>query len=281
MIRAEDDGIRVRDVNLLYDRVLVLDDVTLNLRRGSVTTLLGPNGCGKTTLLKVINGLLKPNGGVVSVGGRDVAIMNPKELAKTIGIVSQIHRTSFPFSVLDVVLTGRMPYISAFSMPGEDDLEIAGQSLARVGMSHLSQRPYTQISGGERQLAMIARALAQEPRFLILDEPTSYLDFKNQVLVLKMVTDLARKGDFTVVMTLHDPNHALMFSDEVVLMRKLASEADEDCREAILIKECSSRGNVVAFGRPAEVMTPEKIAEAYGIKVEVLEHKGRRILLPL
>jgi iron complex transport system ATP-binding protein len=135
-------------------------------------------------------------------------------------------------------------------------------------------------AGGERQLARIARALAQDPRFLILDEPTSYLDFKNQVMVIKMVTDLARKGDFTVVMTLHDPNHALMFSDEVVLMRKLASGEDGNGRESMM-KDGSSRGNVVAFGRPAEVMTPEKIAEAYGIKVEVLEHKGRRILLPL
>ena len=281
MIRTDDDGIRVRDVNLLYDRVLVLDEVTLNLKRGSVTTLLGPNGCGKTTLLKVINGLLKPNGGTVSVEGRNVAIMNPRELAKTIGHVSQIHKTSFPFSVLDVVLTGRMPYISAFSMPGAGDLEIAEKSLSKVGMSHLSQRPYTQISGGERQLAMIARALAQEPRFLILDEPTSYLDFKNQVLILKMVTELARKGDFTVVMTLHDPNHALMFSDEVVLMRKLATESDENGRGMLLREGEPSRGNVVACGRPSDVMTPENIAEAYGINVEILEHKGRRILLPL
>ncbi len=279
MIRADDGGIRVSDVNHLYDRVLVLDEVTLNLKRGSVTTLLGPNGCGKTTLLKVINGLLKPNGGAVTVEGKDVAIMNPKELAKTIGHVSQIHKTSFPFSVLDVVLTGRMPYISAFSMPGDGDLEIAERSLSKVGMGHLSQRPYTQISGGERQLTMIARALAQEPRFLILDEPTSYLDFKNQVLVLKMVTELARKGDFTVVMTLHDPNHALMFSDEVVLMRKLARGSDEN--GGGLRGDEPLRGNVVAFGRPSEVMTPEKIAEAYGIEVEILEHNGRRILLPL
>jgi len=178
--------------------------------------------------------------------------------------------------VLDIVLTGRMPYISTFSMPGEDDLEIAIQSLTKVGIGHLSHRPYTQISGGERQLAMIARALAQEPRFLILDEPTSYLDFKNQVVVLKMVTDLARKGDFTVVMTLHDPNHALIFSDEVVLMRKLEAEGDGGG-----LPGDGSKGNVVAFGVPAEVMTPLNIAEAYGIGVEIVEHNGRRILLPL
>jgi len=166
-------------------------------------------------------------------------------------------------------------------LPGEGDLEIAERSLSKVGMGHLSQRPYTQISGGERQLTMIALALAQEPRFLILDEPTSYLDFKNQVLVLKMVTELARKGDFTVVMTLHDPNHALMFSDEVVLMRKLAGGSDENGKDTSLRNDETSRGNVVAFGRPSEVMTPENIAEAYGIKVEILEHNGRRILLPL
>jgi len=278
VILAGKDEIRVQGVNLLYEKILVLNDVNLNLKKGSVTTLVGPNGCGKTTLLKIINGLLKPDGGVVFIEGKDVSIINPKDLAKTIGYVSQIHTTSFPFSVLDIVLTGRMPYISTFSMPGEDDLEIAIQSLTKVGIGHLSHRPYTQISGGERQLAMIARALVQEPRFLILDEPTSYLDFKNQVVVLKMVTDLARKGDFTVVMTLHDPNHALIFSDEVVLMRKLEAEGEG---RGLPGDEEPSKGNVVAFGIPAEVMTPMNIAEAYGIGVEIVEHNGRRILLPL
>jgi len=278
VILAGKDEIRVQGVNLLYEKILVLNDVNLNLKKGSVTTLVGPNGCGKTTLLKIINGLLKPDGGVVFIEGKDVSIINPKDLAKTIGYVSQIHTTSFPFSVLDIVLTGRMPYISTFSMPGEDDLEIAIQSLTKVGIGHLSHRPYTQISGGERQLAMIARALVQEPRFLILDEPTSYLDFKNQVVVLKMVTDLARKGDFTVVMTLHGPNHALIFSDEVVLMRKLEAEGEG---RGLPGDEEPSKGNVVAFGIPAEVMTPMNIAEAYGIGVEIVEHNGRRILLPL
>jgi len=280
VIQAGIDEIRVQDVNLLYDNISVLNDVNLNLKKGSVTTLVGPNGCGKTTLLKIITGLLKPNGGVVFIEGRDVSIINPRDLAKTIGHVSQTHNTSFPFTVLDIVLTGRMPYISTFSMPGKDDLEIANQSLTKVSMDHLSQRPYTQISGGERQLAMIARALAQEPRFLILDEPTSYLDFKNQVVVLKMVTELAREGDITVVMTLHDPNHALIFSDEVVLMRKLALGADGNGQN-VLGEDGPSQGNVVAFGRPGEVITPDNIAEAYGIDVEIIEHNGRRILLPL
>jgi len=278
VILAGKDEIRVQGVNLLYEKNLVLNDVNLKLKKGSVTTLVGPNGCGKTTLLKIINGLLKPDGGAAFIEGKDVSLINPRDLAKTIGHVSQIHTTSFPFTVLDIVLTGRMPYISTFSMPGEDDLEIAIQSLKKVGIGHLSHRPYTQISGGERQLTMIARALAQEPRFLILDEPTSYLDFKNQVVVLKMVTDLARKGDFTVVMTLHDPNHALIFSDEVVLMRKLDSKGEG---RDLTGEEELLRGNVVAFGVAAEVMTPMNIAEAYGIGVEIVEHNGRRILLPL
>ncbi|MGV8090162.1 MAG: ABC transporter ATP-binding protein [Methanothrix sp.] len=273
-------GVITKGVSLSYNSRLVLGDVSLQLRKGAIVTLLGPNGCGKTTLLKIINGLLRPDSGKVYVDGNDVSRMGQTDMARLIGHVPQTQRSSFPFTALDIVLTGRMPHISALSQPGPRDLEKASQAMDMVGASHLSSRPYTQISGGERQLVMIARALAQEPSFLLLDEPTSYLDFKNQHQVLKMVSQIARDQKVTVVMTLHDPNHALMFSDELVLLRKLTEKkwGDEQKCKGKSNRNCQ---NVVAAGRPAEVMTPENIFEAYGIEVEFTNVRNRLILLPL
>jgi iron complex transport system ATP-binding protein len=273
-------GVIAEGVSLSYNSRLVLGDVSLQLRKGAIVTLLGPNGCGKTTLLKIINGLRRPDSGKVYVDGNDVSRMGQTDMARLIGHVPQTQRSSFPFTALDIVLTGRMPHISALSQPGPRDLEKARQAMDMVGASHLSSRPYTQISGGERQLVMIARALAQEPSFLLLDEPTSYLDFKNQYQVLKMVSQIARDQKVTVVMTLHDPNHALMFSDEVVLLRKLAEKGCKDEQEC-KVKSNRNCQNVVAAGSPAEVMTPENIFEAYGIEVEFINVRKRLILLPL
>jgi iron complex transport system ATP-binding protein len=275
MMLREEIGIIAEGVSLSYDGHLVLGNVSLRLKMGAVITLLGPNGCGKTTLLKIINGLLRPSSGLVLANGKDVSRMKQVDLAKLMGYVPQSQRSSFPFTVQDIVLTGRMPHISALAQPGAKDVEKASQALKMVGASHLEERPYTQISGGERQLVMIARALAQEPSFLLLDEPTSYLDFKNQFTVLKMISRIAGERKVTVVMTLHDPNHAFMFSDEVVLLRKLATIGD--CSKEAL----PGLQNVVAAGRPDEVMTPDNIQDAYGIEVEVLKVRGRRMLFPL
>ena len=276
-------GIEVRDLSFGYNGMLILDGIDISIDQGSTVTLLGPNGCGKTTLLKTINGLLKPDSGTVFIDGKSASGMGPAELARIIGYVSQGHRTIFPFTSFDIVLTGRLPHISTFSSPGARDLEVARRSLEVVGAGHLSERPYTQISGGERQMVMIARALAQEPRFLLLDEPTSYLDFKNQVNVLRTVKSIASTEGVTVMMTLHDPNHALAYSDQIVLMRRLLPEPEgtDGGGELDLEGRRSSRGNVVAYGRPEEVMTSENIEDAYGMKVEILEHDGRRIILPI
>jgi iron complex transport system ATP-binding protein len=143
-------------------------------------------------------------------------------------------------------------------------MEISMGVLKTLGIPHLAEKPYTAISGGERQLAMIARALAQEPEFLLLDEPTTFLDLKNQMRVLSLVTGLAREKSMTVIMTLHDPNHALMYSDEVVLLAKLDGH----------------QGNVVAAGESLKVMTPENIRMAYGVEVEIIEHNERKIIVP-
>lgn len=170
------------------------------------------------------------------------------ELARLMGYVPQNQRQSPPFTALDIVLTGRMPHLSVLTQPGAVDIERAQRALDMVGALHLASRPYTQISGGERQLVIIARALAQEPSFPLLDEPTSSLDFKN---------------------------HAMMLSDEIVLLRGLLP--NEELSRGVP----SHHQNVIASGKPHEVMTPENIHTAYGIDVEVLEVHGKRIMLPL
>jgi iron complex transport system ATP-binding protein len=269
-----EEGILVEAVSLGYNGRLVLDRISLHVQSGKVTTLLGPNGCGKTTLLKILNGLIRPSSGNVRVNGHDVSKTSSSSLAGMMGYVPQGHRSSFPFSCLEIVLTGRMPHISTFSVPGTKDFQIARQSLSLVGAEHLADRPYTQISGGERQLVMIARAMAQEPSVLLLDEPTSYLDFRNQILTLRMVKEIALRKGVTVIMTLHDPNHALMFSDQVVLLRKLVWTSESGPANP-------NPGNVVASGQPSEVLTPQNIRVAYGVDVEVLKHNGHSLLLPV
>jgi iron complex transport system ATP-binding protein len=283
-------GISVENLTLSYEKNLVLNNINFSIKKGSVVTLLGPNGCGKTTLLKIINGFLKQNTGTVYIDSKNLEEITNLELAKILGHVSQMHKSFFPFTVLDVVLTGRMPYISMFSTPGKEDVEKAYQVLEFMGIEHFAQRPYTQISGGEKQLVMIAKALAQEPDFLLLDEPTSFLDLKNQIHVLKTIINLAKTRNITVLMTLHEPNHALLFSDEIILLRKLQRLE----KEKLYYRQERNQGaspekkaftalpeeNIVGSGAPEKVMTPENIKEAYGIDVDVLEYKGKRMIVP-
>ncbi|HTY91986.1 MAG TPA: ABC transporter ATP-binding protein [Methanocella sp.] len=258
------EGIRIAGIGKAYGGLKVLEGIDVSIEKGSVVALLGPNGCGKTTLLKIISRYLVPDHGNVFLEGKNVAEMRPVELSKKMGSVPQSHRSSFPFAVIDVVLTGRAPYVGAFSTPSKADLEVVTCVLSTLGIAHLADMPYTAISGGERQLVMIARALAQEPEFLLLDEPTTFLDLKNQMRVLALVTGLAREEGMTVVMTLHDPNHALIYSDDVVLLAKLDG----------------GRSNVVARGRALDVMTAENIQAVYGVDVQIIEHENKKIILP-
>ena len=262
---GEKGCLSIADIGIAFDDTTVLNRASFEVRRGTIVSLLGPNGCGKTTLLKILGKLLKPDSGHVYVDGKSVEAMRQADLSRLMGSVSQSHQSSFPFSVLDVVLTGRLPYVSALSVPGRADTDKSREALEALGIAHLSDRPYTKISGGERQLAMIARALAQEPRLLLLDEPTTYLDLRNQVRVLNTVARLCKERNITVLMTLHDPNHAFAYSDEVVLLKKAGQDMGS---------------NVVAAGEPSQVLTPCNIMEAYGVDVEIVEHRGRKIVVP-
>jgi iron complex transport system ATP-binding protein len=237
-----------------------LRDISLTVERGNVTVLLGPNGCGKTTLLKCMNALLTPGEGKVQINGKDVFSMGRGELARLVGFVPQSHTPSFPYSVVDVVLMGRVSCMSIFQQPSSSDYAKAENALKVVGLSALKERPYTEISGGERQLALIARAIAQEPEALLLDEPTAHLDFKNQYMVLGMVKKVARERGIAVVMSLHDPNQAMQFSDCLVLI---------------------NAGRIFSMGRPEDVVSPESIRELYGIDTDVIYHGGRKLIMPV
>ena len=197
----------------------VLAGIDLSVAEGSVLALLGPNGSGKTTLLKLMIGLLKPARGKVSLNGRDIRAMPQRELAQQVAYVPQVHKEAFAFRVFDVVLMGRMPHKTFFSRYGREDHRIASGALEKLAIEHLADRPYTEVSGGERQLALIARAMAQGARVFIMDEPTNGLDYGNQIRLLERLKALSADG-YTFVFSTHHPDHAMAVADRVVMMRK-------------------------------------------------------------
>jgi iron complex transport system ATP-binding protein len=268
----------VEHVSAGYGGSPVLLDVSFGVHRGEVLAMLGPNGCGKTTLLRIIGKLLPATGGGVRVAGRDIGSMSQAQLSRLVASVAQGQRTTFPFSVLDILLTGRMPYVSTFASPRESDIRVCRDVMDRFGIRHLEQQPVTRLSGGERQLVMIARALAQEPRVLLLDEPTTYLDLRNQVRVLETIRHLARSQDVTVLMTIHEPNQAFAYADAAVLLRKLAVLEGVDPASVVGRQPDTS---VIAAGDAESVLTAEHVREAYGVEVDLIEHAHRRLIVPI
>jgi iron complex transport system ATP-binding protein len=201
-----------------YPDRLVGTELNVSLANGEVLALLGPNGGGKTTLLKTLLGLLTPKGGEVRLDGSGLLSRSVRERAKLVAYVPQSHVATFAFSVEAVVLMGRVAHSNLLSRPSAKDRAVAAAALERFGIAALASRPYTMISGGERQLVLLARALAQEPQFVILDEPTASLDFGNQGKVMREIRALAQSGH-GVLFTTHDPNHALRAADRAFLLR--------------------------------------------------------------
>ncbi len=209
--------VEVRNLSFSFGSIKALRGVSLDAYEGQVTCLLGPNGSGKTTLLKCVMGLLSPYDGSIRVGGREVSEMDRREAARLMAYVPQIHRAVFPFSSLSVVLLGRTPWISEISGPGEEDIRRAEEVMEELGISHLAHRPYTRLSGGEMRMVLIARALVQEAPVLLMDEPTAYLDFRYQSIVMDVVRRLADSGK-TVLLSLHDPNVAAAYCDRIYVL---------------------------------------------------------------
>jgi iron complex transport system ATP-binding protein len=203
--------IRIRDFSFSYGPQAVLSQVSLDIREKALTILLGRNGSGKSTLLRCVAGLLPYHSGSITIDGAEVNRLAAARRAALIGFLGQHHRPVFPFRVMDVVLTGRAGQVRF--RPSPADQAAAVEALDTIGIIHLSERPYTNLSGGEQQLVMIARALAQKPRVLLLDEPTSHLDYRNQIGLLRLLRRLVAEG-MTVVVVMHDPNLAFLFGDD-------------------------------------------------------------------
>ncbi len=233
-----------------------LAGLSLAITEGTITAILGPNGAGKTTLLHTMLGRLQPTAGEVRFAGRPFTDFSRRELSHRIGLVPQSEQAAFEFSVLDYVLLGRTPYLGLLEMPSEEDYAAARAALDFVGIAHLSERTVTTLSGGERQMVTVARALAQRPRLLLLDEPTAHLDLGNRGRVISMMQHLRAEG-LTVVFTTHDPNIAALVADEVILMRE---------------------GHVLHSGPRETVLTAERLEETYGVPV-LVEKVGKRLVV--
>jgi iron complex transport system ATP-binding protein len=248
-------AVEVRACRFGYDRDLVLDGVDLTVREGEAVALAGPNGAGKTTLLKLITGLLRPSAGEVRVAGRDPFKTPARAFARQVAVVPQDNEFHFPYTVRDVVRMGRMPYLGFWGFEEDHDLDEAERMLAFCDLTHLKHRVISQVSGGERQRAVIARALAQSPRILVLDEPMRSLDIRHTGEVLDILTRIRAECALTVVMVSHDLNTVAGAVDRLVLMKD---------------------GRVVGDGTPAEVMRPDVLRETFGVEVEVLTASGGR-----
>jgi iron complex transport system ATP-binding protein len=246
----------VSDLSCGYRGRAVLEHVSFELSRGQVMALLGPNGVGKTTLFRTMLGLLEPIGGSVRMCGEPPSGGGRRRVPSHVAYVPQAHVPSFSFSVLEVVLMGRTPMMGAFATPSERDRRAAMGCLEALGLGAIADRPYTEVSGGERQMTLIARALAQGPEVLVMDEPAASLDLGNQARLLSMVRDLARGRGISVLMTTHNPDHALLVADRVLLM----------------VRE-GARVSCVCGGRD-EVLTAQNLSRAYGTRVEVIEGSG-------
>ena len=249
--------LQVRSLGIGHGPRRVLSEVSFSLQRGELLCLLGPNGSGKTTLLRTLLGLLPPQSGEVRLLDRPLSEWSRKALARHIGYVPQAHAGLFAFTVLDIVLMGRAAHVGRFAAPSAKDRAIAMQCLETLGIAALAECIYTQVSGGERQLVVLARALAQEPRVLLLDEPTAHLDLGNKGRVLELVRQQAEAGA-TVIFTTHEPDLVGTLADNVVLMRA---------------------GQALAAGPLDEVFTGENLSRTYNVPVHVLQVEGKRFIV--
>ncbi|MCW3998676.1 MAG: ABC transporter ATP-binding protein [Candidatus Bathyarchaeota archaeon] len=249
----------INKLSFSYAGYEVLKEIELELGLGEMLSIVGPNGSGKSTLLKCINRILKTKHNTVLIDDKDTSTLTLKELAKVMGYVPQNSTSTFPFTVFDVVLMGRKPYIH-WNI-GEKDNEIVAEMLDFLGIGHLAMRHFDELSGGEQQKVIIARALAQQPQLMLLDEPTSSLDIKHQLEILCMLRGLARSGERSVVVSMHDLNMASNFSDRMVMIKK---------------------GSIFAVGTPKEVITEKNIEAVYGIKANVaLSAHGKPQITPI
>jgi len=247
-----DSILRVEDLGFAYGRRRVLSEISFSVAAGSFCALLGPNGSGKTTLLKCINQILSQDSGTILLNGQQAHTLSRRDMARLVAMVPQQTHLIFGFKVLDLVVMGRSSGLGMTGLPGRQDYDMAQAALDELEIGHLARRKFNELSGGERQLVLLARALCQEPRILLLDEPTSHLDFKNQFLILNKVRELTRERGWASLISIHDPNLAARYCEAVVMLKN---------------------GTVLKQGPVGEVFKPLSLAELYGMEV-VVERSG-------
>jgi iron complex transport system ATP-binding protein len=245
------------NVSFGYKRQAVFSGISLEAKGGEILCLVGPNGAGKTTLLKCINRLLPPQSGAVFINGQDVAKMKLAERAKSIAYVPQGAHTHFPISVFDAILLGRRPYLNW--KPKQNDLDMVGGIIERMNLENLALRDLNEISGGERQKVIIAKAIVQEPRILLFDEPTTFLDLKFQLKIMSLIRELIDEKRLCAVITTHDLNHALQFADRIAVLKD---------------------GKIVALGLP-EALTAQVVREVYDVEAAFYRYDEKPFMIPL
>ena len=243
-------SIYVNNLSHSFGETLVLKNISFQVPHRDFFIIIGPNGSGKTTLMKVISGILKPQNGELKILNHPIDQYHRKALARTIAFVPQMTFADFPFTVTEIVLMGRSPYLGILGLEQENDLEVANQAIAFTGLEHLAHRKLDQLSGGEQQRVFIARAICQEPDIILLDEPTASLDLAYQVRIMDLMEKLKTEKGITVVMVSHDVNLAAMYADHLMLLHK---------------------GQVVCQGLPDEVLTYKTLEETYGCTLLVDE----------
>lgn len=248
----------VQNLSFSYGSHEVLKNISFSANYGEFLSVLGANGVGKSTLFSCMLRLLKPSEGTILIDGTDISALSAKELARRIAYIPQSHNPVFNYSVFDMALMGATAQLGNLASPKQEHFRRVDAALEQLGISHLRERGYAQLSGGERQLTLIARALVQDAKILIMDEPSSSLDYGNRVRVMKTVRDLTKQG-YAVIQSTHDPDQAYLFSDKILALHE---------------------GRILAHGTPRDVLQSSLISKLYGIEVEVCHIKQNAFCVP-
>lgn len=250
--------LKTENLHFEYGGLKVLQDISFEVEKGQLCAVFGPNGTGKTTLLKCIARLLNYENGDVIVDNENINKMKEARIAKLIAYVPQEHKPPFPYLVKEVVLMGRTPHMGGTFGPSKKDIKAAINAIELIGIEHIADKPYTALSGGQRQLVLLARAFAQGTKILLLDEPTSNLDFQNQIKIWRIIKKLTKSG-ITALTCTHDPNHVLWFCDKVIVL---------------------GNNGIVANGSPAKALTEETLNKIYGGVCNVGSFDGMQMVIP-
>lgn len=252
-------AMEAKEVRFSYGKHEILHGVNFAAQKGQLIAVLGPNGAGKSTLFRCLLGLYRSYHGSITIEGREVKTMQPREIAAKVAYIPQTHTPTFHYTVLEMVLMGTTHRVRGLQSPGAREIATAREALAQVGIADMEQRSYGQLSGGEQQLVLIARALAQQTELLIMDEPTSSLDYGNQLRVMQRVKKLAQQG-YTILLSSHNPQQALLFADRILALHN---------------------GVICADGTPEAVITPQLLEALYSIRTRLAEAEEGRLIVPL